>query len=101
MLPRGEIVTLSSLPLDQSVIQVTVVCLENKDYVKPPLRKKVAAMIVNYFPSWRHLLFKFIKYLRRVETCIIYYTNFNKKKCIQISGVNKGFLGVLSLRPPI
>jgi hypothetical protein len=44
----------------QPVIQDSIICPQNKHYVKPSLRKEVTAMIVNYLASLSHFVLHLI-----------------------------------------
>ena len=55
----------NSRPLGKSVIEQGVVCSENDDDMKPPLREEVTAMVVNNIPSLTHHLLQFIYHLTR------------------------------------
>jgi len=56
------------LPIGQSVIQDSIICPQNKHYVKPPLWEEVTAMIVNNLASLSHSVLHLIYELQQTYT---------------------------------
>jgi hypothetical protein len=55
------------LPMGQSVIQDSIICPQNKRYVKPSLREEVTAMIVNNLASLSHSVLHLIYKLQQTN----------------------------------
>ena len=60
--------TFKASPLDKPIIENGVVCSEDKDGIKPPLREKAAAMILYNIPTLTHPLLQLIHNLNMSDS---------------------------------
>ena len=57
--------------MGQSVIQDSIICLQNKHYVKPSLREEITAMIVNNLATLSHFVLHLIYELQQRYTAFM------------------------------